>query len=133
MHINESAENYLETILMLTNRNGSCRSIDIANELGFSKPSVSVAMKNLRENGYITCPRGLSAQSEMGAALTYDELRAGDLVYFFAEDKATIGFGGIYCGDGMMIACLMPGTQVKEINITSPYYTEHFCRGISIT
>ncbi len=87
----------------------------------------------LRENGYITCPRGLHAQSEMGASLTFDELRAGDLVYFFAEDKATIGFGGIYCGDGMMIACLMPGTQVKEINITSPYYTEHFCNGISIT
>lgn len=53
MKIHQSAENYLETILMLTNRNGSCRSIDIANELGFSKPSVSVAMKNLRENGYI--------------------------------------------------------------------------------
>ncbi len=53
MKIHQSAENYLETILMITNRNGSCRSIDIANELGFSKPSVSVAMKNLRENGYI--------------------------------------------------------------------------------
>ncbi len=53
MKIQQSAENYLETILMLTNRNGSCRSIDIANELGFSKPSVSIAMKNLRENGYI--------------------------------------------------------------------------------
>ncbi len=53
MKIHQSAENYLETIFMLTNRNGSCRSIDIANELGFSKPSVSVAMKNLRENGYI--------------------------------------------------------------------------------
>ena len=53
MKIHQSAENYLETILMLTERNGSCRSIDIANELGFSKPSVSVAMKNLRENGYI--------------------------------------------------------------------------------
>lgn len=53
MKIYESAENYLETILMITNRNGSCRSIDIANELGYSKPSVSVAMKNLRENGYI--------------------------------------------------------------------------------
>ena len=53
MKIHQSAENYLETILMLTRRNGSCRSIDIANELGFSKPSVSVAMKNLRENGYI--------------------------------------------------------------------------------
>lgn len=53
MKIHQSAENYLETIFMITNRNGSCRSIDIANELGFSKPSVSVAMKNLREHGYI--------------------------------------------------------------------------------
>ncbi len=54
MLIHESAENYLETILMLRNRNGSVRSIDIVNELGFSKPSVSVAMKNFRESGYIT-------------------------------------------------------------------------------
>ena len=53
MKIQESAENYLETILILKNKNGTVRSIDIANELGFSKPSVSVAMKNLRENGYI--------------------------------------------------------------------------------
>lgn len=53
MKIQQSAENYLETIFMLTTKNGSVRSIDIANELGFSKPSVSVAMKNLRENGYI--------------------------------------------------------------------------------
>lgn len=53
MKIQQSAENYLETILVINNRNGSCRSIDIANELGFSKPSVSIAMKNLRENGYI--------------------------------------------------------------------------------
>lgn len=54
MKIQESAENYLETILMLKMSKGSVRSVDIANELGFSKPSVSVAMKNLRENGYIT-------------------------------------------------------------------------------
>ncbi|MBR2047758.1 MAG: metal-dependent transcriptional regulator [Oscillospiraceae bacterium] len=53
MKIQESAENYLETILMLQQRKGSVRSIDIANELEFSKPSVSVAMKNLRLNGYI--------------------------------------------------------------------------------
>lgn len=53
MKIQESAENYLETILMLHQRKGSVRSIDIANELEFSKPSVSVAMKNLRLNGYI--------------------------------------------------------------------------------
>ena len=53
MKIQESAENYLETILVLQQRKGSVRSIDIANELEFSKPSVSVAMKNLRQGGYI--------------------------------------------------------------------------------
>ena len=53
MKIQQSAENYLETIFVLTKRNGDVRSIDIANELGFSKPSVSVAMKQFRENGYI--------------------------------------------------------------------------------
>ena len=53
MKIQKSAEDYLETILILKNRKGVVRSIDIVNELEFSKPSVSVAMKNLRENGYI--------------------------------------------------------------------------------
>ena len=53
MKIQESAENYLESILILKQRKGQVRSIDIVNELEFSKPSVSVAMKNLRENGYI--------------------------------------------------------------------------------
>lgn len=53
MKILESAENYLETILMIKQEKGYCRSIDVANRLNFSKPSVSVAMKNLRENGYI--------------------------------------------------------------------------------
>lgn len=53
MRIQESAENYLETILILKNRLGFVRSIDIASEMSFSKPSVSVAMKNLRLNGYI--------------------------------------------------------------------------------
>ena len=53
MKIHESAEDYLETILMLHTRNGSVRSIDIVREMNFSKPSVSVAMKRLRENGYI--------------------------------------------------------------------------------
>ena len=52
--IQESAENYPETILILNQRNGSVRSIDVAAELEFSKPSVSVAMKNLREQGCIT-------------------------------------------------------------------------------
>ena len=53
MKIQESAENYLETLLILKKRLGDVRSIDIVNELNFAKPSVSVAMKNLRENGYV--------------------------------------------------------------------------------
>ena len=53
LKIQESAENYLETILMLSRKQSYVRSIDIANELGFSKPSVSVAMKNLRTSGHI--------------------------------------------------------------------------------
>ena len=53
MIIKESAENYLETIYSLIEKNGSVRSIDIANELGFSKPSISVAMKAFREEGYV--------------------------------------------------------------------------------
>lgn len=54
MKIQESAENYLETILVLKKEKGNVRSIDVVNELGFSKPSVSVAMKHLREDGYVT-------------------------------------------------------------------------------
>lgn len=54
MNINESAENYLETILMLSKKLPVVRSVDIANELGFKKSSVSIAMKNLRENHHIT-------------------------------------------------------------------------------
>lgn len=53
MTIKESAENYLEAILMLGEKNGHVRSIDIANELGFTKASVSVAMKSFRAEGYI--------------------------------------------------------------------------------
>lgn len=53
MKVMESAENYLETILMLKAAKGNVRSIDVANELGYSKPSVSVAMKRLREKGQI--------------------------------------------------------------------------------
>lgn len=53
MKVHESAENYLETILILSQKNGNVRSIDIANKLAFSKPSVSVAMKNLRTQGHI--------------------------------------------------------------------------------
>lgn len=53
LHVNESAENYLETILELSEKLPAVRSVDVANELGYKKSSVSVAMKNLREKGHI--------------------------------------------------------------------------------
>ena len=53
MKLYQSAEDYLEAILMLHQRIGLVRSIDVVNELGYSKPSISVAMKKLRESGYV--------------------------------------------------------------------------------
>ncbi len=75
MIIKESAENYLEAILMLRKKNGYVRSIDVAHELGFSKASVSVAMKNLREEGYVT------TDSEGGLELTEKGLKIAENVY----------------------------------------------------
>jgi len=53
MELHESAEDYLEKVLMLKEKLGAVRSIDIVNMLGYSKPSISIAMKHLRESGYI--------------------------------------------------------------------------------
>ena len=70
MVINESAEDYLESILILQEQCGQVRSIDIVNKLGYSKPSVSIAMKKLRENGYISMsPDGLITLNETGLAI----------------------------------------------------------------
>lgn len=75
MIIKESAENYLETILMLTRKKGYVRSIDVANELNFTKPSVSVAMKNFREDGYITIG------NDGGISLTEKGMQVAERVY----------------------------------------------------
>lgn len=70
MVIHESAEDYLETILILQEECGQVRSIDIVNKLGYSKPSISIAMKKLRENGYISMsPDGLITLNESGMAI----------------------------------------------------------------
>ena len=70
MKIQESAENYLEAILMLRERNGHVRSIDVANELNFTKASVSVAMKRFRQEEYITVNTdGSIALTEKGMAI----------------------------------------------------------------
>ena len=67
MKSNESAENYLETILVLSKKKPVVRSVDIADELGFKKSSVSVAMKNLREKNHITVtPEGYIYLTESG-------------------------------------------------------------------
>lgn len=75
MKIKESAENYLEAILMLKQKKGYVRSIDIANELNFTKPSVSVAMKSFREEGYIV------VDDTGGITLTEKGLEIAEKVY----------------------------------------------------
>jgi len=75
MKIQESAENYLETIYMLKNKNGHVRSIDVATELSVSKPSVSVAMKSFREEGYILM------EEDGGLTLTERGLAVAQRVY----------------------------------------------------
>ncbi|MGN1421858.1 MAG: C40 family peptidase [Oscillospiraceae bacterium] len=87
----------------------------------------------LRQNGYITCPRGVYDQSQMGTTLEYDKLKGGDLVFFRNDGSTSAGFGGIYIGGGKMIACLMPGTVVKEVDITTSYYMDHFFCGVSLS
>lgn len=70
MKSNESAENYLETILILSRKKPVVRSVDIADELGFKKSSVSVAMKNLREKEMITVmPEGYIYLTDKGMAV----------------------------------------------------------------
>lgn len=88
----------------------------------------------LRENGFMTCPRGLNEQSKMAARLEFDELKRGDLVFFCNEGSPNeAGYGGIYVGDGKMIACLMPGTFVQEVDISGSYYEENFYCGVSLS
>ena len=85
MKIQESAENYLESILKLKEELSRVRAIDIVNELGFSKPSVSIAMKNLKENGYINISDNGSIElTEKGfeiANKTYNYQQASDAYY----------------------------------------------------
>lgn len=87
----------------------------------------------LRENGFIACPRTTDAQSRMGAVISRDELKTGDLVFFGNDGSGLADFGGIYIGGGRMVCCQMPGTTVKEVDITTDYYTENFFGGVSVS
>lgn len=80
----QSRENYLETILMLSNKLSSVRSKDIVNELGYSKPSISIAMKGLKEDGYITISNGEIKLTQKGfdvANAVYEKHKV--LTHFF--------------------------------------------------
>ncbi|MDR3766748.1 MAG: metal-dependent transcriptional regulator [Butyricicoccus sp.] len=81
MKIQESAENYLEAILMIQKQKGSCRSIDVAQFLSFSKPSVSRAMSLLRENGYVIMDEnGLLSLTDAGREIAERMLERHELL-----------------------------------------------------
>lgn len=70
MKIQEAAENYLEAILILKNKQGQVRSIDVVNYMNYSKPTISVVMKQFRENGYIEMDAdGYITLTEKGAEI----------------------------------------------------------------
>ena len=90
----ESEENYLETILVLSEEGNQVRSIDIVNELDYSRPSVSIAMKNLREKGYIEInPDGYIVLTENGRMIAesiYDRhVLFSDWLIYLGVDKKT--------------------------------------------
>ena len=96
MAVNESAENYLETILVLSKTHPVVRSVDIAEELGFKKSSVSVAMKNLREKNHITVTKeGFIYLTDTGrqiAEMIYErhELISGWLIQLGVDPETAV-------------------------------------------
>ena len=94
MSIHESAEMYLETIHVLGLKENRVRSIDIVNELEYSKPSVSVAMKNLRTQGYIAIDEDgyitLTAKGRKIAETMYERhIAISDWLIYLGVDKKT--------------------------------------------
>ena len=87
MEIQKSSEDYLETMLMMLKKHGFIRSIDVAEHLGVTKPSVSYATKRLRENGYISMDKtGLITLEPTGMAIAQEMLeRHQTLTNFFVN------------------------------------------------
>ena len=109
MKLQESAENYLETILILSQRGKPVRSVDIACELDYSKPSVSIAMKNLSSNGYISVNKDgyitLTAKGlEVAEAMYERHILISDWLIFLGVNKET----------AVKDACRMEHTMSEE-------------------
>lgn len=81
----------------------------------------------------IAFPRNLKGQLEAGERISYNELIAGDIVYFSADEGGSATFGGIYVGGGLMIYSPVPDDFVKTANITTNYWVTHFVTGIRPT
>ena len=116
MHTNESAENYLETILILSKSHPVVRSVDVAAELGFKKSSVSVAMKKLRETDQITVsPEGYLYLTESGLA-TAEKIYERHL--FLSEWLEKLGVNPVVAarrGKGFMQGLVIEGTTVGSV------------------
>ena len=91
MKAQESTENYLETILILSQKGNKVRSVDISNELDYAKPSVSIAMKKLRLEGYIEIENGFISLTESGRKIAesmYERhVVISDWLIFLGVDK----------------------------------------------
>jgi Mn-dependent DtxR family transcriptional regulator len=118
-NVHESAENYLETILVLGLKGDPVRSIDIVNELEYSKPSVSVAMKNLREKGYI------AMDSDSHITLTEKGRKIADSMY---ERHVAISDWLIYLGvdkkTAVQDACKMEHAMSEKSFLAIKKYIE---------
>ena len=113
MKSNESAENYLETILILSKKKPVVRSVDIADELGFKKSSVSVAMKNLREKNHITVtPEGYIYLTESGQKIA-------DMIY---ERHEFLSSWLISLGTGASVKISLP---FLIVTVTFPSLSVH--------
>ena len=125
MVVHESVENYLETILILSLKGNKVRSIDIVNELEYSKPSVSVAMKNLRTKGYIVMDAGGYI------TLTEKGRKIADTMY---ERHVTISdwliFLGVDAKTAVHDACRMEHTMSEESFLAIKNHIEEWKRGL---
>jgi Mn-dependent DtxR family transcriptional regulator len=123
LQVHESAENYLETILMLSLKEDRVRSIDIVNELEYSKPSVSVAMKNLREEGYILMDADgyikLTAKGRKIAETMYERhVAISDWLMFLGVDKKT----------ALQDACKMEHAMSEKSFLAIKKHIEHLAK-----
>ena len=117
MKIQESGENYLETVLILLQRNGYARSIDVANELGFSKASVSRAMGILKEAGYLVMqPNGNLTLTEAGYKKASAIYERHNVIAQFLE--MTLGVdSGIATQDSCRIEHIISEESFRRIKI----------------